>query len=183
MTKYTNPFEYEQATTLPRKFVNEVFIENHSFTRFIQSTRNVLLIGERGSGKSMTLLYNSLSFREKQQPSIEPDITDYIGIYVACNTALTHKREWELLEDKTLPQIVSEHFMVLAIAHAIAHELLGSSTTYPLDNDSQFREELEYVLGQELKKRCSRPKSFYALSGAGILSVADRIECIEERRV
>ena len=96
MNKYQNPFEYEQATTLPRDFVNQVFIEDHSFTRFIQSTRNVFLSGERGSGKSMTLLYNSLTFRESKKRTPVEDGTDYLGIYIACNTALTHKREWEL---------------------------------------------------------------------------------------
>ncbi len=151
MITYRNPFEYEQATTLPRAFVNEVFIENYSFTRFIQSTRNVLLSGERGSGKSMTLLYNSLSFREGQKHAVSEDEIDYIGIYVPCNTALTHKREWELFDDKDLPQIVSEHFMVLAIAYAVAQELSSASATYELDSTAQFRDELEYVLGQELK--------------------------------
>ena len=151
MTTYKNPFEYEQATTLPRDFVNQVFVENHSFTRFIQSTRNVLLSGERGSGKSMTLLYNSLSFRESKNRAPVEDTTDYMGIYVACNTALTHKREWELFEDREFRQLVSEHFMVLAIAHAIIQELTAISSTYNLDKTSDFREEMEYLLGQELK--------------------------------
>ena len=152
MTTYKNPFEYEQATTLPRDFVNQVFIEDHSFTRFIQSTRNVLLSGERGSGKSMTLLYNSLTFRESKNHVPTVDGIDYLGIYIACNTALTHKREWELLEDKDFPQIVSEHFMVLAIAHAIIQELTTVSSTHNLDSTAEFREEMEYILGQPLKQ-------------------------------
>lgn len=153
MTKYRNPFEYEQATTLPRDFVNQVFIEDHSFTRFIQSTRNVLLSGERGSGKSMTLLYNSLTFRESKEHVPVGDRTDYLGIYIACNTALTHKREWELFEDKDFPQIVSEHFMVLAIAHAIVQELTAVSPTYyNVDGAPGFREDMEYILGRELKE-------------------------------
>ena len=151
MNKYQNPFEYEQATTLPRDFVNQVFIEDHSFTRFIQSTRNVFLSGERGSGKSMTLLYNSLTFRESKKRTPVEDGTDYLGIYIACNTALTHKREWELFEDKDFPQIVSEHFMVLAIAHAIIQELTAVSSTYNLEAASELREDMEYILGQELK--------------------------------
>lgn len=159
MGQYQNPFEYEQATTLPREFVNRVFIEDHSFTRFIQSTRNVLLSGERGSGKSMTLLYNSLSFRDSKRLTPAGDDTDYLGIYIACNTALTHKREWELYEDKDFPQIVSEHFMVLAIAHAIVQELASVASKRNLDATPEFREDMEYILGQELKAGVSTLKA------------------------
>ena len=149
MANYRNPFEYEQATTLSRDFVNTVFIENHSFTRFIQSTRNVLLSGERGSGKSMTLLYNSMSFRKAQALST-PDEQKFLGVYIPCNTALTHKREFELFEAKELPALVSEHFMVLGIAHAIADELLAAEALLQPEDSGQLREELEYVLGTQL---------------------------------
>jgi hypothetical protein len=41
--------------------------------------------------------------------------------------------------------------MVLAIAHAIAQELISASSTYDIDATNEFREELEYLLGQDLK--------------------------------
>src|ERR1039457_2820351 len=104
MNSYKNPFEYEQATTLSPDFVNTVFIEDHSFTRLIQSNRNVFIVGERGSGKSMTLLYNSLAVKRVQQT--DANELAYIGIYVPCNTALTHKREYELFEDVGFRQVV-----------------------------------------------------------------------------
>ena len=123
MSSYKNPFEYEQATTLSPDFVRDVFIEDHNFTRFIQSNRNIFLVGERGSGKSMTLLYNSVAVqRLRAQATNRPLDQTYVGIYVPCNTTLTHKREYELVDDP-LAAVISEHFMALGIAYAIAEGL------------------------------------------------------------
>jgi hypothetical protein len=148
MTSYKNPFEYEQATTLSPDFVNTVFIEDYNFTRFIQSTRNVFLVGERGSGKSMTLLYNSLAVRRLKAAN-DHDLS-FVGIYIPCNTALTHKREYELFEDVGFRQVVSEHFMVLGIAHAIAEGLASLPETYGLSTNAGLAEELTYLLGTSL---------------------------------
>src|ERR1022692_2568698 len=124
MSSYKNPFEYEQATTLTPAFVKEVFIEDHNFTRFIQSNRNVFLVGERGSGKSMTLLFNSVAVQHLRSESTPSQVESaYLGVYIPCNTTLTHKKEYELLADASLAAVISEHFMVLGIAHAIAHDL------------------------------------------------------------
>jgi len=142
---YKNPFEYEQATTLSPDFVNTVFIEDHSFTRFIQSTRNVFLIGERGSGKSMTLLYNSMSVKRVQSPEHAP--LEFIGIYVPCNTTLTHKREYELFDDIAFRQVVSEHFMVLGLAHAIAQEMSSLAEKHEVLKQQSLADELSYILG------------------------------------
>jgi hypothetical protein len=54
-----NPFEYVGANDLSEETILDYYIEDFNFSRFIQTTRNVLLVGERGCGKSMTLLYNS----------------------------------------------------------------------------------------------------------------------------
>ena len=147
MSIYSNPFEYEQATTLTPEFVKRVFIEDHNFTRFIQSTRNIFLIGERGSGKSMTLLYNSSAV---QGVKCEDPDHAYLGVYVPCNTTLTHKREYELLPEQGLAGVISEHFMVLGIAYAISGALSSLVAKTAKDNDTKLREELNYVFDDEL---------------------------------
>ena len=145
MNTFTNPFEYEQATTLTPEFVKRVFIEDHNFTRFIQSTRNVFLIGERGSGKSMTLLYNSAAVKGLKKT----DEAMYIGIYIPCNTTLTHKREYELL-DSGLAGVISEHFMVLGIAYAISQTLASLAGDTGIDNSPRLRADLDYVFDERL---------------------------------
>ena len=61
MTK--NPFEYEAANNLRPEDIIDYYIEDFNFSRFIQSTKNIFLIGERGSGKTMALLYNSFPIK------------------------------------------------------------------------------------------------------------------------
>ena len=58
-----NPFEYEAANNLRPEDIIDYYIENFNFSRFIQSTKNIFLIGERGSGKTMALLYNSFPIK------------------------------------------------------------------------------------------------------------------------
>ena len=146
-----NPFEYEQATTFAPTFVREVFIEDHNFTRFIQSNRNVFLIGERGSGKSMTLLFNSIAVQILDGGrSRLPDALPHLGIYVPCNTPLFHKREHELVESPEMAGIISEHFMVIGIAFAIAKGMNLFASSIQRSNERKLREEFIYVLGADL---------------------------------
>ncbi|HEY2170540.1 MAG TPA: hypothetical protein VGJ30_13000 [Candidatus Angelobacter sp.] len=151
MTSYKNPFEYEQATTLAPQFIADVFIEDHNFTRFIQSNRNVFLLGERGSGKSMTLLYNSIAVQRLRANNGKASDLNFIGIYIPCNTTLTHKREYELIEDQVLAALISEHFMVLGIAYAIAQGMTWLPEDVSIGDDVQLREDLIYVLGADLQ--------------------------------
>ena len=53
-----NPFEYEAANNLKDELIAEYYIDDFNYSRFIQSRRNVFLIGERGSGKTMALLFS-----------------------------------------------------------------------------------------------------------------------------
>ena len=150
MSAYNNPFEYDQAATFAPNFVRDVFIEDHNYTRFIRSNRNVFVVGERGSGKSMTLLYNSSAVqRLKVENTGEAVETDYLGVYVQCNTPLTQKPEHELM-DAASASMVSEHLMVLGIAYAIVKSLTFLSDTSFLDGDEGVRNEIAYVLDADL---------------------------------
>ena len=48
-----NPFEYEQAHLIPEEMVARYYIDDHRHSRLLRSPRNIFLIGERGSGKTM----------------------------------------------------------------------------------------------------------------------------------
>lgn len=81
--KAPNPFEYVGANDLPGKTILDYYIEDFNFSRFIQSTRNVLLVGERGCGKSMTLLYNSFPVQRLRAERDDNEVPlDTIGVYV-----------------------------------------------------------------------------------------------------
>ena len=145
-----NPFEFEAASNLSDDRVADYFIDDHNYSRFIQSRRNVFVIGERGSGKTMALLYSSariqrlIAQRENREPTLEQ-----IGIYVPCNTPLTYKPEFELL-DSFLSAVLSEHLFVLSIAHSIVSTLAEIPDLLHDAHERELREELSSVLATDL---------------------------------
>ena len=147
MTKPTNPFEYDAAPNLAPELLVEWFIEDHNFSRFIQSSRNVLINGERGSGKSMALIYNSLRYQKlRQKIKDESFPPPHIGIYVPCNTALTHKEEYRLLPEVE-QAILSEHFLAYGIGAAIAKDLTCISNDFSPEEHAQLLDEFAYLTG------------------------------------
>jgi Cdc6-like AAA superfamily ATPase len=147
MSDYQNPFEYEAANKLKSDQILDFYIEDFNYSRFVRSKRNVFLVGERGTGKTMTLLFNSLSVQVvKAEKEGVPTSLDVICVYVPCNTPLTHKTEYALLE-KFQGAVISEHFLVMSIMYAIA-DTLSCVSSLISDSDAQtISQELEFVLG------------------------------------
>ena len=148
MSEIKNPFEYEAANNLSDEDIINYYIEDYNYSRFIRSTKNIFLIGERGSGKTMTLLYNSFKIQYKNCKSKGEDVDyDKIGIHIPCNTPLFHKKEYQLLSSEYQKFIICEHFLVLSILYAIAdtlsvsEELIEATEKYR----SEFLEELTYT--------------------------------------
>ena len=145
-----NPFEYEAANNLKDEMIVDYYIDDFNYGRFIQSKRNVFLVGERGSGKTMALLFNRwrvqklLAERRHETPSVSN-----IGVYIPCNTPLTHKTEYQLLE-KFQASVLSEHFLVLSLVHALADTLSEISNVLEGADESLLRSEAEFVLGAKL---------------------------------
>lgn len=145
-----NPFQFEAANNLSAEMVADFFVDDFNYSRFLQSRRNVFLVGERGSGKTMALLYNSfriqqlIAERKKRQFA-----SDVIGIYVPCNTPLTYKPEFELLS-KFLAGILSEHLFVLSIAHAIVTTLAKYPDALADVDQSRARSEASTILATDL---------------------------------
>lgn len=147
-----NPFEYEAANNLSDELVADYFIDDFNYSRFIKSRRNIFVVGERGSGKTMALLYSSFRIQRLiHDRQGRPQNTEYIGIYVPCNTPLTYKAEFELLDD-FLARILSEHLLVLSIAHATVTTLDSIPNVADGVDQDQMREELSAVLGADLSR-------------------------------
>ena len=150
-----NPFEFGAANDFRPEEVLDYYIEDFNYSRFIQSKRNVFVLGERGSGKTMTLLYHTLATqRRKSEQNGVPHVLDRIGIYVPCNTPLTHRTEHELLE-RFRAAVLSEHFLVLSIVHHLAKtlddngDIMGDTDTAALSDD------LGAALGRDLPEGTS----------------------------
>lgn len=145
MDKLKNPFEYDAAPNLSPELLVKWFIEDHNFSRFVQSTRNVLINGERGSGKSMALIYHSLRYKKLRNSLKGEKFNDgHIGIYVPCNTALTHKQEYLLLPEVE-QAITSEHFLAYGIGASIAKDCLAISDDFTDEDNKLLFEEFSYL--------------------------------------
>lgn len=60
MASKSNPFQFGAANDFSPEKVLEYYVEDFNYSRFINSRRNIFILGERGSGKTMALLYHTL---------------------------------------------------------------------------------------------------------------------------
>ena len=152
MNASSNPFQYEAANNLPVETIIDVYVEDFNFSRFIQSKRNIFLVGERGSGKTMTLLYNSLPVQlAKHEKEGRGRPLDMIGVYIPCNTPLTHRKEYQLLPDSNASG-GSDQFLVVAVIDNIAETLSLVPETLDGVDQVKLRSEIEYLLGFQLRE-------------------------------
>jgi hypothetical protein len=150
MIDYLNPFEYEAANKFKFDQILEFYIEDFNYSRFVQSRRNVFLVGERGTGKTMTLLFNSLPVQLKKAENAGTSVSlELICIYVPCNTPLTHKTEYALM-DEFQGKVISEHFLVISILFAVADTLALVPHLLDGADIGAIQRELDYILGIKL---------------------------------
>jgi hypothetical protein len=162
-----NPFQFEAATSLPHDQLIEYFIEDNNFSRFVRSNRNIFLVGERGSGKTMNLLYHSIELQKKIAINQNENIDlSYMGIYIPCSTPLYQKKEYQLFNDDYKSVVISENLFVLDIAYYIIKSIdmvkefiynddintIINEITYVLDIDISNKNDIFNSLMQFLKK-------------------------------
>ncbi|MDR1896191.1 MAG: hypothetical protein LBR10_05320 [Prevotellaceae bacterium] len=154
MNQRKNPFEYEGANNLPDEDIIDFYIEDYNFSRFIQSKKNIFLLGERGSGKTMTLLYNSfkIQYKKSYRNSIPVDFSK-IGIHIPCKNPLFYKPEYLLLDDEFKRSVVGEHYLTLTIVNAIVETLENIPEIIKhIKNKDFLYKDIEYILGIELNR-------------------------------
>lgn len=146
-----NPFVFNAASTLDNDLLLKMFISDHNYSRFIESKRNVFLWGERGCGKTMTLLYNKISLQKKASELIaDNSFIEFIPVYVSCITPLTFKREHLLLEDEFKSSVISEHYFSLSMALALVESILDIPEIINLFDESSLDSDLEYIFDRDL---------------------------------
>ena len=163
MNKMQNPFEYEAANNLRPEDIIDYYIEDFNFSRFIQSTKNIFLIGERGSGKTMALLYNSFPIKYAIGKKEGWVSFEKIGIHIPCNTPLFMKKEYLLIPDDYKKAIICEHYLVLSILYSIANTLNGIEEIVNETNEIEGKlyDEIEYVWDVQLDR--TSPSFFNAI--------------------
>lgn len=138
-----NPFIYAGANELDDEAILNFYISSHEYDTIL-SKKNIFVIGQRGSGKSMLLKYNALSLKLMQNKSQIPDI---MGIYVPCNRPYFKKLEHMLLKEGSYEQsIISEHFLVLSIAKQLVNTMINHSEILFTDSDlEEIADELNFL--------------------------------------
>lgn len=145
-----NPFQFGAANEFTPEKVLEYYVEDFNYSRFIHSTRNVFILGERGSGKTMTLLYHTLATQRRKATEEDKSCQlDYVGIYVPCNTPLMKRTEHELLRDFKA-EVLSEHFLVLNIAHRLINTLDENADLIDETTTDTLGESLEEAVGRKI---------------------------------
>ena len=145
-----NPFSFSAATDLTPNDILSYYIPEHNYSRFIQSKRNVFLLGERGTGKTMTLLYHSFEVQQLKARGADENVDcTWVGTYVPCNTPLIHRPEHELLS-KNRAFALSEHYMVLTMAGALMRTLEHALPNIESVSDIALAEDMEVMLATSL---------------------------------
>ncbi len=151
IAEYVNPFEYEAANKFSDNDIINYYIEDYNYSRFIMSKRNIFIIGERGTGKTMTLRYYSTPIKllESINNGIEYNYK-YLSIYVTCRTSLMSRREYELFDDFNAT-ILSEHFLVISIIDSMIYTLMKIDDILTNNEEEMLRKDIVYLLGIELR--------------------------------
>ncbi len=153
-----NPFEYETAKNLTVNEILDYYEPHFNYSRFLESKRNIFLLGERGSGKTMALLYSSFKIKyQDPKRNKDEDLFEKVAVHIPCITPLFHKREYLLLDNDYKAQISAEHYFVLSIAYELTDSLKDLEEVKEAfkDLDKEFKEDFEYIFSIELNKKLS----------------------------
>jgi hypothetical protein len=145
-----NPFVFDRPNNIAIEEFIQFYIKDNTYTRFLESTRNILLIGVRGSGKTSTLRYYSFPVQLRNT-----DIEDkfaVIGIHIPSKHPLFGKREYLLYENRDKKSVVVEHFLCINIITSICDTFEEHNDSIGLDQQTEqtILKNLSYVLDVDL---------------------------------
>lgn len=130
-----NPFVFDRPNNISEDDFLRFYIKDNTYTRFLESTRNILLIGVRGSGKTSTLMYYSYPV-QLINDEVE-NKQDIIGIHIPCKNPLFEKKEYLLYQKEIKKYIVVEHFLCINIISCICDTFLQTIESLELNPEIQ----------------------------------------------
>lgn len=143
----TNPFEYEAASSLDPERISNWFIDDHNYARFIKSRRNVIIDGDRGSGKSMILVYHALEneLARAGRGEAQADLSN-VGIYVPSNNPLLQRSEHQQALEGAQRDIISERYLTFTILASIGKALRSVEDRMDEADRAAVLDELRYLM-------------------------------------
>jgi hypothetical protein len=177
-----NPFDFDGAKNLPADLLINWFIDDFNYARFLKSTRNVLLKGHRGCGKSMTLLYYSLPLEIKKLKTHDNlDFLENIGIYISCSTPLARRVDHDYFDDNKFSRAISEHYLVLAMAVSIAEHCESLIDFLDTADFSELSNELYFVFDADIPHDKSIFKVIRRILNKELRDTQEKFFLFEER--
>lgn len=145
-----NPFVFDRPNNIDVDDFIHFYIKDNIYTRFLESTRNILLIGVRGSGKTSTLRY--YSFPVRLSNSEIKDKYSIVGIHIPSKHPLFGKREYLLYEKENKKNVVVEHFLCINIITQICDTLNLTKASLNLTNEieKEIASNLNFILGADI---------------------------------
>lgn len=144
-----NPFVFDRPNNISVQDFIEFYIKENIYTRFLESTRNILLIGVRGSGKTSTLRYYSFPVQ-----LVNPEVINkfnVIGIHIPSKHPLFGKREYLLYENNNKQNVVVEHFLCVNIISSICETFISANADLGLTEEIERKilSNLTFILGAD----------------------------------
>lgn len=141
-----NPFVFDRPNNISIEDFIQFYIKDNMYTRFLESTRNIVLIGVRGSGKTSTLRYYSFPVRLMNDEV--KDKFEIVGIHIPSKTPLFSKREYLLYENLNKQSVVVEHFLCINIISSICDTFIDNEECLSIDDKSKntILQNLSFIL-------------------------------------
>lgn len=147
MSDIQNPFFYQSASDLHYEDIKNFYSETSAITPLLLSKNNCYVVGERGAGKTMALLYHAYPIQKQLYREKQPPIA---GIYIPCITPLFQKNEASLLS-KEYSLATAEHFINLAIVSQLCESLKQCCTLPDQERQENMLEIISYMLALDDK--------------------------------
>ena len=147
-----NPFVFDRPNNISVDRFIKFYIKDNIYTRFLESTRNIVLIGVRGSGKTSTLRYYSFPVQYVNEEVINK--FNIIGVYIPNKHPLFGKREYLLYENTNKQSVVVEHFLCINILSNICETFSNTHKFLELTSEieSTILENLSYIFEADFPK-------------------------------
>jgi hypothetical protein len=147
-----NPFIFDRPNNISVDDFLKFYIKDNTYTRFLESTRNIVLIGVRGSGKTSTLMYYSYPIQLINEEVVDKQAI--IGVHIPCKNPLFGKREYLLYKKNVKKYIVVEHFLTINILSCICDTFKSTYESLELDSaiESELVENISFILDADLTR-------------------------------
>lgn len=128
MTSPSNPFVVVTPEDLDPERARKLFVETFSDFPQIKRPCNTMIVGPRGSGKSMmircllpdVLLLNNSSFRQ----------LEFVAFHVSIKKTSLRYPELDVLDNQHASHIINEHFMIITVLLTVFESLLKLAKQY-----------------------------------------------------